>query len=313
MDHRGMARDRIDLNLLPILDAILRTQSVSKAATAVGLSKAAASHALARIRTQADDPILVRAGQKWILSERAVELAPRVRAALTAATSVLAPERAFDPRSLHREFRIHASDQMLSLLGLELGHTVTDQAPNVALRFLPLDADEATPLRDNVDLALGVFDAQPPELLTQKLFDDRYSCVARAAHATVRGKLTLEQFLTLRHVVIAARDRSRSVVEESLAKRKLVRRAVRWVPFYSTALELVAESDCIATVSERLAMRHAARFELQVLPVPLVLPPCAGAQLWHPRLDAEPAHRWLRNLVASVARRTTGTSRMLRA
>lgn len=302
-----MKLDRVDFNLLPVLDAILRTQSVSKAAALVGLSKPAASHALARARAQLGDPILVRAGQRWVLTERARALAPRVRAALVEARHVLSAERPFEARSLRREFRIHATDQMLSLLGLQLGHEVTRLAPLVSLRFLPLHGDEAGALRSEIDLALGVFHDLPPDVRTQTLFDDRYVCVLRAGHATIQGKLTLDQYLALRHIVIAPRDAPGSLVDTVLAEQKLVRRAVRWVPYYASALEFVSASDCIATMSERLARHHAARFALQVLQPPFELPACAGTQVWHPRLDAEPAHIWLRRLVARIAKGLHGS------
>jgi len=245
--HR-MKLAKIDLNLLPLLDAILSTESVGKAAALVGLSKPAASHALSRIREQIADPILVRAGQRWVLTQRATALAPRVREALAEARSVLSADRTFDPRELRREFRIHATDQMLSLLGLSLGHAVTVAAPNVGLRFLPLDADEAHALRTDVDLALGVFHDLPPELRVQKLFDDEFACAVRLGHPKVKGKLTLETYLALRHVVIAPRGRPGSVVDDALSERGFARRAVRWVPYSASALELVAESDCIATL-----------------------------------------------------------------
>lgn len=300
---------KIDLNLLPLLDAILTTESVGKAAALVSLSKPAASHALSRIREQIGDPILVRAGQRWVLTPRATALAPRVRAALTEARSVLSADRAFDPRELRREFLIHATDQMLSLLGLEVGHAVTTAAPHVGLRFLPLEADEAHALRTDVDLSLGVFHDLPPELRVQKLFDDAFACAVRVSHPKVDGKLTLETYLALRHVVIAPRGQPGSVVDEALAERGYARRAVRWVPYSASALEFVAQSDCIATLSERLATRLAARYGIRVLAPPFPLPTCAGSQVWHSRLDADPAHGWLRRLIAKVAqeiRKPTG-------
>ena len=292
---------KINLNLLPLLDAILATESVGKAAAVVGLSKPAASHALSRIRAEIGDPILVRAGQKWVLTQRATELAPRVRAALTEARSVLSADRAFDPRQLRREFRIHATDEMLSLLGLSFGHAVTQAAPNVGLRFLPLESDEAHALRTDTDLALGVFHDLPPELRVQKLFDDKFACAVRSGNPKVKGKLTLESYLALRHVVIAPRGSSGSVVDTALAERGYARRAVRWVPYSASAIDFVAASDCIATLSERAARRLATRYDIQVLPPPLPLPPCPGSQVWHSRLDADPAHGWLRRLVATTA------------
>jgi DNA-binding transcriptional LysR family regulator len=308
--HR-MKVEKIDLNLLPLLDAILTSESVGKAAQIVGLSKPAASHALSRLRAQVGDPILVRAGQKWILTERAATLAPRVRTTLMEARSILSSTRPFDPKDLRREFRIHATDQILSLVGLEIGHAVSPDAPNVGLRFLPLEAEEANALRTDVDLSMGVFHDLPPELRTQKLFDDEFACVVRVGHPKVKGKLSLETYLSLRHVVNAPRGRPGSVVDEALAQRGLARRAVRWVPYSSSAIEFVAESDCAATLSARFARKLAKRFALQVLPPPFELPSCAASQVWHSRLDADPAHSWLRRLIARVATEAM-TARALR-
>jgi DNA-binding transcriptional LysR family regulator len=304
-----MKLEKVDLNLLPILDAILSSESVGKAAETVGLSKPAASHALSRIRAQIGDPVLVRAGQKWVLTERAVAIAPRVRQTLAEARALLSADRPFDPKALRREFRIHATDQMLSILGLAFGHAVSVAAPGVALRFLPLEVDEANPLRREVDLSLGVFHDLAPELRIQKLFDDRFACVVRRGHPKVKGRLSLETFLALRHVVIAPRGRPGSVVDEALADRGLARRAVRFVPYSLAALEFASESDCVATVSGRFARKLADRFDLQVLEPPLELPPCHGSQVWHSRLDADPAHAWLRRLVAQVVHEARGRVR----
>jgi DNA-binding transcriptional LysR family regulator len=303
-----MNLEKIDLNLLPLLDAILSSESVGRAAQVVGLSKPAASHALARIRLQIGDPILVRAGQKWVLTERAATLAPRVRTTLAEARSILSSTRRFDPRDLRREFRIHATDQVLSLLGLAVGHAVSSEAPNVGLRFMPVETEEADALRTDVDLSMGVFHGLAPELCTQKLFDDEFACVLRARHPSVKGRLSLDAYLSLRHVVIAPRGRPGSVVDEALAERGLARRAVRWVPYASSAVEFVAESDCAATLSERFARRHAQRFGLQVMDPPFALPSCAASQVWHTRLDLDPAHSWLRRLIVRVATETRKTA-----
>lgn len=297
-----MKHAKVDLNLLPLLDAILTHESVSKAALEVGLSKPAASHGLARIRAQLGDPVLVRAGQRWVLSQRAAAMAPRVNAALREARQLLSSDQPFDPKQLRREFRIHATDQMLSLVGLRLGHAVSDEASNVSLRFLPVEADEANALRTDVDLSLGVFHDLPPELRTQTLFEDRFVCIARAGHPRIRGKLSLEAFTSARHVCVAPRGRPGSVIDSALAARGLARRALRWVPYSANAVEFVADSDCIATLSERLAQWSARRYDLQLLTPPFELPPCAGIQVWHSRLDADPAHAWLRRLVFTLTR-----------
>ena len=292
----------VDLNLLAVLDAILQTGSVSRAAEKVGITKPAMSHALARLREQIGDPVLVRAGQEWQLSERALAMRDEVRALAEGARGVLTKERGFDPATSTREFRVHATDHMLALLGTGIGTSLSDEAPHTSLRFLPIQADDAPSLRGgNVDLALGVFPDLPPEFRTQKLFEERFACVVRASHPDAAGKLTLKTYLELDHVLVAPRGRSGGTVDTALADRGLSRRVTRFVPYFLSALDLASRTDLVLTVSERLATMYADRFGLQVLKPPLVLPPYPITQVWHPRVDADPSHRWFRRLVARVA------------
>lgn len=272
-----------DLNLLGVLDAILQTESVSRAAERVGLSKPAMSHALARLRVQINDPVLVRAGKDWRLSERARAMRDKVHELAEGARAVLEGEPVFDPKSSRREFTIHLTDHMLALVGLDLGHLISEEAPHVALRFLPIAVDDAGPLRGGqVDLALGVFPDLPPEFLTQALFQERFACVARKGHPQIKGAINLKTFLELNHVLVAPRGRDGSVVDDALAERKLSRRITRFVPYFVGALDLVSRSNCVVTISERLATAYAERFKLQVMRPPLALPEYTICQVWHP-------------------------------
>jgi DNA-binding transcriptional LysR family regulator len=296
----------IDLNLLAVLDAILQTRSVGRAAERVGLSKPAMSHALARLRLQIGDPVLVRAGKEWQLSERALGMCDRVHELAEGARSVLDREPVFDPKTSDREFTLHCTDHVLALLGTEIGHTVGAEAPGVSLRFLPIQPDDVSPLRaGDVDLALGVFPDLPPELRTQALFHERFATVVRRGHPHVDGKLTMKCFLSLKHVLVAPRGRAGGPVDAALAERGQKRRVARQVPYFVVALDLVSRSDCAVTISERLAQRYAERFELQVLRPPFPLPSYTISQVWHPRVDRSPAHAWLRQLVVRAVAAVT--------
>ena len=260
----------VDLNLIAVLDAILQTQSVSKAAEQVGITKPAMSHALARLREQIGDPVLVRAGQQWHLTERANAMRESVREVAARAKSLLVRDDVFDPASSNREFRIHATDHVLALLGAEIGAALAREAPGCSLRFLPIQSDDASPLRGGqTDLALGVFPDLPAEFRTQTLFQERFACVVRNRHPRVKGKVTLQAFLEMKHVLVAPRGRAGSTVDDALAARGLERKVTRFVPYFVVALDLVSRTDCIVTVSERLATSYAARFGLQVLKPPL--------------------------------------------
>jgi len=292
----------VDLNLLVVLDAILQTGSVGRAAEQVGITKPAMSHALARLRERIGDPVLVRAGREWQLSDRARAMKDRVHTLAEAVNSVLAREAEFDAPSSTREFRVHATDHVLSLLGTRLGAEMTREAPRAALRFLPIQPDDVSPLRSGQsDVAVGVFPSLPPELRTQALFNERFACVVRRGHPRARGKLTLKSWLAMHHVLVAPRGLDGSPVDTALAERELTRRVTRFVPYFVAALDLVARTDCVVTVSERLALAYADRFELQILKPPIPLPTYTIRQVWHPRVDADPGHRWFRRLVARIA------------
>jgi len=292
----------IDLNQLVSLDAILSTRSVTAAADKVGLSKPAMSHALARIRALVGDEILVRSGKHWILTARARAMAQPLAALLAQAEALVTADRPFDPATMEREFRIHTTDHVLSVLGVALGREVAREAPGVALRFLPILPDDVAPLRDDVDLAFGVFPDLPPELRKQALFEDRFCCVVRRDHPVVRGRLSLKQYAALDHVLVAPRGRAGGAADAALAALGERRRVTRSLPYFLSALHCVAESDAIATISERLARAHAERFGLQVLRPPLELLPYTIEQIWHPRVEDDPAHAWLRRRIAGLAR-----------
>jgi DNA-binding transcriptional LysR family regulator len=284
------------------LDAILSTRSVTVAADKVGLSKPAMSHALARIRALVGDEILVRSGKHWILTARAQAMAQPLAALLAQAAALVATARPFEPATLEREFRIHTTDHVLSVLGVALGREIAAEAPGVSLRFLPILPDDVAPLRDDVDLALGVFPDLPPELRKQALFEDRFCCVVRRDHPLVRGRLSLKQYTALDHVLVAPRGRAGGAADAALAALGERRRVTRALPYFLSALHCVAESDAIATISERLARAHADRFGLQVLRPPLELLPYTIEQIWHPRVEDDPAHAWLRRRTAGLAR-----------
>jgi DNA-binding transcriptional LysR family regulator len=297
-------RARADLNLLLVLDAILQTRSVTAAAKRLGITKAAMSHALARVRERVGDPILVRAGKEWALTERARQMAERVHETATAAQALLDPPGLFDPSTSKMEFRIRATDHGLAVIGVEIERAVAAEAPHVTLRFTPALPDDVPALRDGaVDIALGVFPALPPAFRTQTLFEERLACVVRRGHPQVSasGRLTLKRFLALDHILVAPRGAPGGFVDDALRARGLRRRVHRLVPYFVTALDFVSRTDAIVTISERLAVAHAARFDLQVLAPPIALPTYTISQVWHPRTDMDEAHVWLRQLIARLA------------
>lgn len=297
----------IDLNLLVSLDALLQESSVTAAAKRLGLSTPAMSHALARIRGRLGDPILVRSGRGMVLTPRGVALRTQVHDTVQAARQALQPQRPFVPAELQQTFVIHASDYVLSVLGVELDRTLRREAPHVGLRFVPNTPDDAAQLRDNgSDLAVGIYGALPPDLRTRQLLTDRFVCVVRQGHPIGAQRLTLDSYVALPHVQVAPRGQPGGYVDDMLAARGLTRKVARAVPYFVTALQLVAETDYVLTVSERIARRYAQALGLQVLETPLALQPYALSLVWPPRLDADPGHRWLREVFVRIAEIVAG-------
>lgn len=291
-----------DLGILLALDALLQEGSVTGAARRVGLSTPAMSHTLARLRELLGDPLLVRAGRAMVLTPRAETLRPRIRDLCAAAAQALAPEAPFSPRELERAFVVHATDHVLTVLGPALDRLAREAAPRLTLRFAPNSPDDPEALREgDADLAIGIYGELPPELRTRILFTDRFVCVVRKDHPTIGKRLTLERFLALEHVQIAPRGRPGGYVDDLLAERGLARRVARAVPYTLAALLLVARTDDVLTVSERIARALAPAFGLRLLEPPLPLRPYALSLLWHPRFDGDPAHRFLRDLLVRAA------------
>ncbi|MBX3269246.1 MAG: LysR family transcriptional regulator [Sandaracinaceae bacterium] len=291
-----------DLAQLVTLDALLTEESVSGAARRLGLSTPAVSHALARLRERFDDPLLVRAGRTMVLTPRALALRPAVRDAVTVAARVFTRPEPFDPARLSRTFALSATDYVLVVVGPALEARVRAGAPGLDLRFVPNAVDDAERLRrGETDLAVGIYGELPPELRTRVLLTDRLVCVVREGHPRVGRRLGLDAFVRLDHVQVAPRGQPGGYLDDALAERGLARRVVRAVPYFQVALAMVAASDDVLTVSERIARALAPGLGLRIVEPPLPLAPFALSMVWHPRFDADAAHAWLRERLVDAA------------
>jgi len=292
-----------DLGLLVSLDALLQEGSVTGAARRVGLSTPAMSHTLARIRERLGDPVLVRSGRGMLLTPRASSLKPRVHEVVNQARRALEPERPFVPGELSRTFVVHATDYVLTVLGATVDRLLRQEAPGVSLRFVPNTPDDPTMLRDRgSDLAVGIYGDLPQEMMTRQLLTDRFVCVLRRGHPSVGKRLTLDRFVRLLHVQIAPRGKPGGYLDDVLRERGLTRTVARAVPYFLAALQLVAETDYVLTISERIARRFAEGLGLEVREAPVKLRPYALNLVWHPRVDADPGHGFVRDVFLRAAR-----------
>ncbi|WP_345772604.1 LysR family transcriptional regulator [Azospirillum aestuarii] len=295
-----------DLNLLIALDALLAEGSVVKAARRLGLSDSAMSRTLARLREVTGDPLLVRAGRGLVPTPRAIQLRERVPGLAEEVRAVLRPAEAIDIARLERSFTLRASESFIEVYAARLVGRVAAEAPGVLLRFAPRGNRDAQALRDGlIDLDIGVHSETTPELKVQSLLRDRLVAAVREGHPLTRLEtVTPEQYAACGHVLTSRRGLVRDRMDEALAALGLARKVVAVVPSFPAALAIVRASDLTALVSERQVAAGVAG--VSILPLSIAQDEVVVTQMWHPRQDADPAHRWLRGVVLGACRESAG-------
>lgn len=289
-----------DFNLLVTLDAVLSEGSVARAARRLRLSPSAMSRALARLRETTGDPLLVRAGRGLVPTPRAIELRERVSQLVQDGESVLRPAEKLNLKKLVRTFTLRTSEGFVENFGPDLIARVSGEAPGVRLCFMQKPDKDSKSLRDGlVDLETGVVEkTTAPELRVQALFRDHYVGAVRMGHPLSKGKITPSRYAAGRHIFVSRDGLDKGPIDDALLSLRLERNVVTIVGGFSTALGLARASDLIATVPERHTGNLRAGMHSFALPVPVA--EFTVSLLWHPRLDADPAHRWLRAHVKDI-------------
>lgn len=298
-----------DLNLLVTLDALLSEGSVAGAARRLRLSPSAMSRALARLRQATGDPLLVRAGRGLVPTPRAQALREEVSQLVQGAQAALRPVQAPDLRRVNRTFTLRTRQGFVENFALELIARVAEQAPGVRLCFVDKADKDSTALREgSVDLETAVVDEDTrPELRTQALFRDRIIGVVRAGHPLSRGEVSAADYAAGAHIGVSLRGLDHGPIDQALGALNLSREIITTVPGFSAALGLARSSDLIASVPERYTTRL--RNGMHSFTLPIALPTFTVAMLWHPRMDADPVHRWLRGCLRETCREMAETTR----
>jgi DNA-binding transcriptional LysR family regulator len=297
-----------DLNLLVTLDVLLKEGSVAGAAQRLRLSPSAMSRALARLRNTTGDPLLVRAGRGLVPTPRALELREQVSQLVQDGEAALRPVAKLDLNQLSRTFTLRSSEGFVENFGPDLMARVNEEAPNVRMRFVQKTNRDSTPLRDGViDLETGVVgEMTGPEIRAQALFRDRFVGVVRIGHSLSRDEITPVRYATGRHILVSRRSLEKGPIDDALKAIGLERKIATIVGGFSTALALARDTDLIASVPERHTGKLRAGMHSFALPIPL--PEITVSLLWHPRMDADPAHRWLRRCVLDACSKQTSAA-----
>ena len=293
---------RPDLNLLVALDILLAEGSVARAAKRLQLSPSAMSRTLARLRETTGDPLLVRAGRRLVPTPRAVELRGRVGQVVHDAEALLRPAEQMKPHQLDRTFTLRTSEGFVETFGPTLIARVSAEAPRVRLRFMQKLDKDSDPLREGlIDLETGVVETSTgPEIRTQALFRDRWIGVVRRGHPLSKGRVSPARYATGKHISASRADGGTiAPLDAPLRALGYEREIVALLAGgFATAIALARSSELIATVPER----HTAKLRtgMHSFELPVATPEFTISLLWHPRLDGDAAHRWLRECVREV-------------
>ncbi|MEA2748964.1 MAG: hypothetical protein QOI41_3107 [Myxococcales bacterium] len=300
--------EALDLNLLVALRALLAERHVTRAAARVGLSQPAMSHALSRLRELLGDKLLVRTPNGMRPTARAEAMTAPLERALEDIGRLIASPEPFEPRLSTRKFGIAANDYMELVLFPRLLRRLFIEAPNVDVRIVNLGGQANTEMAEGrLDLAIGVvaqmatIDASRG-IRSQDLISDGFVCVVRENHPVVKKRLSLDDFVALPHALVAPRGEGGSVVDSALARLGKKRRVAVEIPHFLVAPHVIRETDLLLTLAARVAESLAPLLGLRRIAPPLELPGFTMAMLWHERQHVDPAHVWLRELIASVAK-----------
>jgi DNA-binding transcriptional LysR family regulator len=310
--------NRIDLNLLVYLDALLRERNVTQAANQLNLSQPAMSNGLRRLRELFDDPLLVRTSEGMTPTERALELEPIVREVLTSIDKAVQPRSEFEPAESQRVFRIMASDYAEATLFPSVLAKLRETAPGITLDIMtPSDVSFLDVERGKVDMVINRFDSMPQSFHQIHLWNDTFTCVLNANHPLL-DEFTLDNYLASDHVWVSKTGMGVGVgvnpddvqrlgwVDAALDRIGKKRQIRVFTRHYQAAMTLAEQNDLVVTLPTRAAQLKRDNPRVVLREPPLEIPPLELKMAWSPLLQHNPANRWLRKLITDTARELDG-------
>lgn len=294
----------LDLNLLLVLDALLKERNVTLASQRLGVGQPAVSTALGKLRALFNDDLFVKNARGVEPTPRALALQAPLARMIFAIQDEILSQPAFDPLTATRSFVLVFGELGQIVFVPKLLSCLREAAPRTSLRVLGGSVEQRERLLESgeADLAIGLF----PEFTGTGMFQQKlYAayplvCLARADHPALQAEgLTLDLFSSLDHAVVGTDTGYPQLCEPVLKRLGIERRVAVELSSLSATPYVLAESDLITIVPEALARIYCRDGKLRVYPSPIDFPYCQVRQFWHRRLHHDPAVTWLRQLIAA--------------
>lgn len=287
----------LDFNLLIVFDALAKERNVTRAAQHIGVSQPAFSNALSRLRSSLDDPLFVKTSHGMEPTAYANQLIEPIQQSIRLIEEALSKKQDFDCGRSAKTFMFAATDYTEVILLPRIMEWLSNVAPNINVRARHLRIEEMKKQIEagTVDLALGPFPDEVMNLYQQTLFQDRHICIVRKKHPTIKNKLSLQQFVEGKHALVSPQGKDGGFMDGLLKDQGLERRVGLQVSHFSSIPMIVAQTDLISTISERIVRQSPYLSSLRVLPPPFDLEPTPIKQYWHARSHNSPENQWLRS------------------
>lgn len=297
-----MARlDNVDLRLLQLFDLIYRHRNLSRVADQLGLTQPAVSLALAKLRQHFGDPLFVRIGGEMMPTPAADQLSQLALNAIATLEATLAYRPAFDPAQERRVFRIAMTDVGQIVVLPKLLNTLRTAAPFVDLDIGTIDDATVTQLQHGtLDIAMGFLPDMDGRFIQRPIFEESFSCLVRRSHPRISDTLTVAGYRNEQHVIVKTSGTAHLIIENNLRKKGIVRKIGVRIPNFLSLATVIGSTDLVATLPSRAAWILSEQSHARVLPLPVAMPGYQVRQHWHERMQKDPGHIWLRNLIADL-------------
>lgn len=291
---------KTDLNLVAIFDAIMREQSVTAAAERLAMTQPSVSNALARMRHVWRDPLFVKHGRGLRPTPYAERLWQQIATPLGDIRDAVTPPQ-FDPASQQRCFRIALTDGLTGMFWSPLRQHIETHAPYIDIHAVPYTgALEQQLISADVDMVMGHYFGNHPQIATRALFENPFVVVMRPDHSLTQGELTLERFIAAEQLLVSLSGQAEGSVDIELAKMGLQRRLAMTLNTFAGAAELIGETHLITVLPYPVVAKYLQRGELVARPLPLAVPAPIMYMAWHKRGERDPALLWLRTTMQTI-------------